>query len=713
MFILLILPLLAPISIMQFVQQLEATSLPALIRWHPGVCFRPTEQTAALSKDQEITCVLAHAGQYPPSRSQFNHIQNQCCFFEPAENGIFWAIGESVMSQVIPVSKENLEATNVFGCSHEEFELHAAELQDILALDTTNDEPIPDVRITLSDDSVHLISYTKVTDDDGYAVFPVIPGENYVITMRADGYLPAAPQKITGTADTRQEYVVELDPGLSLSGTVLSPQSAPINNAHLHVEIERPDGSLWSSDIDQPRNISGIARHSQDEWSSSRSSWSTSENGRFRVTPLPPGKIRIFAEHSSYAPSAWLSLDAVNTRDLPEVTLTTKPPKHAWIRVESQEHVAISADLTILDAETGYEVSSIKTPKTGSLELKTLPEKVVFFAFSDSYAPLRVERSIQDHDEIILTLDQAVSDSITISLFNRDNVPLQNATLSLASSEQQKSHPLCLAKTDSQGKATLEFCPKSFWIDVFHPDYTHHRQFITLDKPAAEIYLSTGQDIQIAMIDEQTGEPVSDVTCKLNSTFTESGSSSVLSETIQVTDGHLVARHQADVPHKIQCTASPQRTITQEFQLSEVPESLKFPHVITRSCVVLDAFGAAIPYARIDMGNQQLETDETGRIHLTAIPNTTLHVYHWQHGHTQMHFSEGTSELELRLPDTPMPGLADCLTAHQMPHIQDSAAIQLDSSNKKYGTQRGDYAESCTDSQLVIVRDGNRIRIRW
>ena len=115
----------------------------------PQICFSPTAQTAALAEDQIITCIWAHPGQYPPQESYFSTITNRCCFWDSGKNpGVFWAIGESIMTKVIEIAPKSedsqLEKT-------QSFEFHQAELIDIQALDASTDAPVAGARVTMAD----------------------------------------------------------------------------------------------------------------------------------------------------------------------------------------------------------------------------------------------------------------------------------------------------------------------------------------------------------------------------------------------------------------------------------------------------------------------------------------------------------------------------------------------------------------------------------
>ncbi len=682
----------------------EGTELPSIL---PGICFVPDESSLEWTKNQNISCVLATAGQYPPLQKTYNSFFERCCFYGDIPDGTFWAIGESVISPVMTYARNS--DSQPFRTPKTPFNLQEAHLIDILVLDGATDAPVHNVRVTLSDDAVHLVSYSKNTDEDGYAVFPLLAETKYVATLRADGYLPPSPIQIEYRENDESERIVELDPGIELSGTVFDVQGHPAANAQLHVEIDRPNGSIWSSEIDLPRPISAVTDGTG--WSPYRGSYSTSDTGRFKLQTLPRGKIRIFATHDKYVPSPWIQVDASDNGDLQPVALSLQSPHQAWIRVEDEHQIAIASTLTVIDAVTLHEISTHKTSTSGTLELKSLPRNARFSVISEEYAPVQVDREVHDGDEITIVLTQKRADSVNFTTLDEDNNPVQNVTISPFESAVRKNHPTCLGKTDSEGITVVEFCPKAFWIDVFHPDYVHYLQYISPDAPI-KLQLAKGRDIEIEMIDQKTRERIPDVTCTTEVSFESEKAVQTLAETFTSTDGIMRLYHRGQQLHRMTCHGGPGQETTLDFLPENAPKQIEFPHLLTRKAIVLDAFGSPVPYARIQQGDIHYETDETGRIELRALPDTALSIRHWLHGSMTAIFMDGASELELRLPDTIDQDVISCLNSLGLPYITDSAQILIDASDPKHGILRGDSVESCTGKKLVIVREGRRMDVK-
>ena len=673
----------------------------------PDICFEPSPDTSWLAENQVISCILAMPGQFPPLEARYSQLTHRCCFRGEPENGIFWAVGESVMSEIIATKIQTDD--NTPRPIHHPFDLKSAQLLDIRVLDATTDAAIRGARVSVSNDAVHLVSYTKMTDSDGYAVFPVIPGSEWVAMIRADGYLTPSPVYFSSLGIENEERIVELDPGISISGKVLSPHETPVSSARLHVEVDRPNQLPWNSEIDLPRPISSLADGSG--WNPARGSWSSADNGYFHLKTIPRGRIRIYASHEQYAPSSWVTIDASDNDDLKPVTISLKQPQRAWIRVENPQHAAIAANLTVYDDATGCEVTSVKTPTSGALELKNLPSKARFFITSDTSIPLQDIREIHDQDEITIVLEQSSTMTVEASAKNEDGIAIHHATLSPASAEIRKKFPACLGKTDSSGTAVLEMCPQSFWMDIYHPDYAHILKYVDANAPANFI-LKKGKDIDIEILDELNGNRLSNILCTIDTTFQSGEETQVLSEKFKAADGRLAMTHRPDEKQHLNCIWN-----TEQISIDDVPEnfpkSLKFPHFETRRAIVIDNFGSPVPYARLSINGQMLETDETGRIELSAKPDSSIRFYHWQHGSGSSVFAAGNSELELRLPDVPDKDVVSCLDDRHIPYVIDSSQILLDIADTKHHIERGDAVEICTSKNLVIVRNGRRMDIPW
>ena len=232
------------------------------------------------------------------------------------------------MTRVVDVA----EPESPIAPKHPKLQFETATLQDLLIVDKRTGFPIPDVHITVSDASIHLVAYRKKTDEDGYAVIPMISAQPLSISLRSNGYLAqnAIPLRLRldnsiQGAGAPEEIVIELDPGVQIAGTVNAPSGAPAPDATIHAIIRQKNSRLWYSDLDNPLPITAFSGNVRSIIVPQRASYSTNTRGKFLVTPLPPGKMTIYATHPNYAPSAPIDIDARDDAQLPAIELSLKP----------------------------------------------------------------------------------------------------------------------------------------------------------------------------------------------------------------------------------------------------------------------------------------------------------------------------------------------------------------------------------------------------
>lgn len=661
---------------------LEYVELPS---WSlPRVCFEPATEFPA--SDHRITCQFAHPGQFPPKTATMTKIFPRCCFWGAPETGVFWAIGESVISPIMTVFGDipEADAQPAFQTTKVPVVFEKSEPLSILVSDLVGDMVIPDARVTLSDESVHLVAQTQYTDGNGYAVLSVIPHLDYALAIHADGYLSPPPIKAHRIPGEVEEYLVELDMGLELTGTVVDDQERPIPNALIHVEAHN-EKSSWNSDIDRLEHP-----------------YLSDKNGQFDLAPIPRGQIQLYATHDAFAPSSIVELDASDNEVFEPLKFTLKPPVRALLRVEDALHTAIPAQLTIFDEPTGTTLAQEKSPNSGALELKNLSQHVRILVQADGYQPKTIVQKVSENGEILVTLDREQNETFAFILQNIDGLAIENAHITPIDDEVRQKNASCRAQSDATGRATLDHCPDAFKAIIAHPDYTPLEIALDRSKRTHLITLEKGRDVRIATTDGTSPVPV---TCTLKTAAS--------TRTLSAPNGIIELHHLPEITHEITCTASANRTQNATFTPSNSPATLVFPAVLTRPCVVLDSLGAPVHYARVDTSTTSLETDEQGRLELTTLPHASLDVYHWLHGHLHTTFEPGSDLLELRLPDHPDEKTLECLQNHDIPFQIDSAAILLNATDKKRHFERGDFVESCNAHALVIIRDVYRMKLPW
>ena len=728
---------------------------------HPKTCFEVLDRNAI--PDDIIECMWTHPGQYPPAKATLT--DGRCCFREPLSSGLFWAIGQNTMSHLMTIVPETYPG-EVIANAHPDsrllkFEIYPAVLVDIIATDSMTDEPITDARVTMADDAIHLLSYAKWTDSDGYAVMPMIPGETYVITVRASHYLNAEPFEVTldvprhkpsskpdlqtleglAAADTDTdedtnpqadtealpviEYVVEMDPGICISGQVKTPDDQPLLDAEIHAEVTQSDGKIYDSDIDQPMPMSALATFDT-VWMPAYNNESTDYHGQFELCTLPRGMVRLYATHDDYPPSDWLSVDARDSDDLAPVTIQMTKGHQAWVRVEDKVGRALSMILRIYDSNTNTLIDEIETPESGAIQISALPDHARFVITSEDGPSTEYSRTISDNDEIVLTAEDTYN-NYTFHIVAKDSngqTDVNKASIHILDPNLQKKYPDCLSETDQYGSTKIDFCPGAFWAVIAHTDYGNEYIYINADKPDYEAVLNSGQTYYIEF---NSGNQPVDARCTLVKDLkADNAEDYKWTEYHHSQNGHLKLMNMGSNQY-IECTngedtvsamlmtdAAPGHTNSHAVYQDSNHLRISFPQKNSRNIIILDAFGSPVPYARFEMDSKTYEADEQGRYeNLRGIPGHEIEIYHYHHGRTKVLFEAGTSEYEIHLPDKIDPELTSCLERHHIQYITDSASVRIDMPIEKMQILRGDYIESCNDHRLVVVRDDRRIESKW
>ena len=715
------LPCLYALMILWTAPELAVAITDAVSRYQavrqPQICF--ATDLAESQQDEIVQCTFSHPGFYPPASATLK--KGRCCFEGTPDSGVFWAMGQSVMSQVMAVDPDASSLTPIEGAHPDSrqmrFTLRDAVLVDIKVVDGMTDEPIVNARVTMADDAMHLVSFARWTDTDGYAVLPMIPGESYVVTVRADNYLAAVPFAVSPEIPVQQaetgsdedlpviERVVELDPGICVTGQVLGPDEKGLPGAEVHAEIERSDGLVYVSDIDHPVPMSALATRDT-IWIRKYSNNATNARGAYELCTLPRGKMRLYASHPDFPPSRWYAIDASDIDAPTPVEIQMTAGRQAWLRIEDAGGRALSVDVAVYDVETGHLVTTVNTPASGAIQISNLPEKTRFVAALD--VPVELIRDIHDNDEIHWTLTGVTAHNYTFYVSNAERANLANVTISIADAAVQKQYAQCVGKSDDSGKISLEMCPEAFWAHIYQNDYAERYIYISSDKTEYNVTLDNGKNIEIVLLDKSIDAAID---CTIETIYTSGDKQYKISKPVQTSEDRLLLAHQPSLGQILRCTDN-----NVSAQINILPEDtkaeLRMPRQITRSIIVVDNYGAPVPYARI-VADDEYECDENGRLQMRSKPDQKLNVYHYMHGYTHAVFKDENGELVIRLPDSIDSGLTACLQKHQIKYIEDSAAIQIDISIEKMQIVRGDYIESCSDTELVAVRDGRRFHAKW
>lgn len=697
-------------------------------------CFEASDDSVALIGDEKIVCRYGAIGYTPTLTTPFDNARRRCCFLRPIREGVVWAIGESIMTRVIDIPKLPSELVP----KNPRLFFEQAALQDVLVVDARSGLPVPNVNIVVADSPIHLVSLERQTDEDGYAVIPMLATQPLSISLRANGYLPQKDisLKLHGDATNPEEIVVELDPGIQMAGVVRSPTGDPIAGATIHATIRQKTSHLWHSDLDNPLPITSFTEKGQTKIIPQRASYTTNERGKFLVTPLPRGKMTIYATHPDYAPSAPIKLDTRDGADLPAIELSLQQPKSAYVRVEDDSSQAVAASIYVFDATTGAEIATVRTPSSGAIRIHTLPNLVKFYVFADGYIPTTRNLTVADNDEIILPLRPSQFASYSLRLVDPRRNPIDNVALLPANTEDRSDYPECQTKSGRDGSAILQNCPQKFLVEAFHPDYAKTElELAASTHPASlvrEIQLHSGLSFDLPCIEAQTERKIKTVECEvsvlkthdLNETNLKSKSSqshATQIEIIKTDTGTLHFFHRPSALHKLTCNRSGENPVSFSIDPTSPPDKLVFPQKYTAQIILCDAYGSPVAYGHIQTPSKTYETDEKGHAAIAVYEGEDIAFRHYLHG-----ISRETHEtiarrivnangrpLEIRLPDVADSATIACARRLGIDTITDGAQIRVDDPGayRQKALLRGDSVESCNDEKIVVIRDDRVVEI--
>jgi len=661
--------------------------------------------------DQPLTCLLSLAGDYPEKHAAVR--RGRCCFLTREGRGLVWILGDSVMSQTLSIELPGWNGLR--NAQRREVELYPARLLDLLVLDVKSDDPIEGVRVTMASDALHLLAFRRYTDADGYAVLPMLQGQPYTLTLRASGYVQPTPFVVEIPFDEEEEFpqiIVTLDPGVRLAGRVTDEQGRPVPGARLRVRVSTSDGvDFWDSSLDLPKPIRArVGDQWITAWQPKRPTFSADDSGRFLLHTIPHGLIELYAESETHLPNEILRIDAREDDAFMTLEPIVTSGHGAWIRVEDERGAAIEAQLIITDLKTRHMVAQRNFEGRGAVRLNNLPQRAQFEVFAQGYAPLKVQRTVQPNDEIILTLDTQLT-GFRGQLVDERGQAIANVRITALSADFAQCH----AKTDAKGQFLLENCPSNgIWVEARDARFAPKRFYLS-ESPPQTWTMDEGKTLAIEVRDASLKLPIDDARCSITMSHDESQTPWI--DAFNLPQGAITLEQRPNLPQQLRCEAKGYAPAAASFDGTRDAELTVFLKAkVAKHGVVVDSFGAPIAYAQIEVMGEHIETDEIGRFRVESGADGDLlaNAWHWEHGRGQGNLKPNIENV-IRLNDLPNTACEKALQHEDIRTITDSAILLVDAPAgtwQRAGLQRGDAVEHCTPTQLDIVRDGRRITLR-
>lgn len=682
-------------------------------------CFVLSESKIQTQSDEVVLCYFAQAG-YFPSQTQRLRL-GRCCFRAHEGHAVFWAIGESSISAQINLlipKNENPGTLRTSAKRLHSFALEAAVLAEFLILDATTDEGVAQARVTMADQSLHLLAYTKVSDDDGFIVLPMQVGQNYVLNVRAQGYLNASPIAMTPTSPGEDELVaqvIELDPGLTLSGRVLDARRQPIAGAKIHVLVRQGD-SLWDNEVDQAKPISSFANADRGIWFPRRSASTTDDQGRFLINTLPRGKLSLYAYDARRGPSTLVQVDASEVNALEGLELSLSEGVNVLLRLNSSVESPIV--LSVQDKNSMHMFAPIRGKTNSNLRLLNMPPNARFTIEGEGILTMTSDQKLSDGQELSIDLALPKDGRVRGQVIDgQTGKGIVKATLSAVTSELSQ----CRSKTDQTGAFVIETCPSTgYWALASAPGYAPHVFWLSSQSPQ-KLELNQGAGVEIVI--DQPWPEAAKAQCSFSTIYQNAnGETWVFEEAFGLERGRSQIDLRPALPQRLNCKIDGYEDLNANIspQLGEkLKLELKLRALETIEGVVLDAQAAPVPQALIVIGGQKIEADLYGNFSHTK-PSAQAQegtAYHWLHGQGRFKLGgtkQASGRYEIRLTeDIPEKCLTRLYTLG-IDYLHEGHSLQIEGIPKATGTQttglkRGDYVEDCSNNSWQVVRDNRRL----
>lgn len=721
--------------------------------------------------EEKVTCQLGMAGVYPPQSVAYGPAG--CCFDAFSGEGVFWALGEQHLSRVMDISNplsgngepspdagwaahETPSATDdvlahaqdvgetsdkgvapslgerlgeeirgwitdrlkmAYGGERHAFVMEAAVLADLLVLDAADDAPIEGGYVTVSDDAVHLVHYVRSTDEDGYAVLPMIAGEKYVVMLRVSGYLQPEPIifMLEDAAEEFPQKVVTVHRGVTLSGQVLDTWQQPVGGAKLIVSVyDEQDREIWNSTLDRPKAFDKVIEEhgaASVDWAPERPSMTCDAQGRFKIEHVPLGKLHVYAVTDGKMPSGPVVLDAREAHVFESLVLRVVETCWAWFRITDEHDVPLEATVSLVDKVSGYAPDPISLPKQSAARVEGLPSAFQLTIYADGYETVTKTMACQPGDEFVFALKKRVFQAVRANVQNTWGEPLDHVRVT---GMDDKGKVVCAAATEKDGTLFMEMCPRGVLLSFTKEGYAPFETRV-MGEDVLDVTLSEGVVLRVvADGDAQLSE------CSIYHDVGTSPSRQLVARQKAV-QGRVVFEHLARRKYVVQCTSDSAETSLNAWEPTDGEAdfmlSVAFEKRVQIDGIVTEAYGAPVPYAEVVLDKDVLQTDEYGRFQYMTLPSRPLRVqvHHWLYGQLERRIEPEAfrREIELRLEEKAPTACAARLEEDGVVTVVDGSSLRIDGIRQDSvwqgkGMKRGDYVESC-DRALVIVRDDKRL----
>jgi hypothetical protein len=195
-------------------------------------------------------------------------------------------------------------------------DLQALRSVEVSGRVTVAGRPVAAARVTATVGQLALLGADAWSDPSGTYRLRLAPGI-YWLRAEAAAFPPAAPTRVEVWPPSTIHHVL-LSRGVLLEGQVLTHAGHPAAGARLVVQVERADGPLTLSGASARSRArvtldrAGAAASGRPDETLRDHRFLADAQGRFTISGIPAGRIRIVASHPASAPTATLPLEVAD-----------------------------------------------------------------------------------------------------------------------------------------------------------------------------------------------------------------------------------------------------------------------------------------------------------------------------------------------------------------------------------------------------------------
>lgn len=185
-------------------------------------------------------------------------------------------------------------------------------------IDDVSGQPVGRAVIRLSGSAVHVLALSEICEEGACQVRGLPPGELY-LQVRAPGFLPWAGE----VQHAGERLRIPLSQGGVVSGRVIDADGRPVASAQVYAEVRDTAGWRWRPAEPVLERIDrGLRADGSPVWPDPMVT-TTDGEGRFRVSGLPAGQVRLTAESRGFGrrTTDFLDTDGASVQEGIEIRL--------------------------------------------------------------------------------------------------------------------------------------------------------------------------------------------------------------------------------------------------------------------------------------------------------------------------------------------------------------------------------------------------------